>query len=146
MTRGVKQNISRGNFDVEVRLILFFQDSVKAGFDWAIKEGVLCDENIRGIRFDLHGDTLHTDAIHRGGGQVIPTARRVFYSSVLTAEPVYPVEVQCPENPMGDIYSVLNRKRGHVFFESAKMSMKIISHLSIKISTVKRTSAIGRFC
>ena len=118
------QNISRGNFDVDVRLILFFQDSVKAGFDWATKEGVLCDENMRGIRFDLHDVTLHADAIHRGGGQVIPTARRVFYASVLTAEPrllepVYLVEVQCPENAMGGIYSVLNRKRGHVFSEAA---------------------------
>ena len=42
---------------------------------------------MRGIRFDLHDVTLHADAIHRGGGQVIPTARRVFYASVLTAEP-----------------------------------------------------------
>merc|ERR1719292_120267 len=98
------------------------KDSVVAGFQWATKEGVLCDENMRGIRFDLHDVTLHADAIHRGGGQVIPTARRVFYASVLTAsprllEPVYLVEVQCPENAMGGIYSVLNRKRGHVFAE-----------------------------
>ena len=42
---------------------------------------------MRGVRFDLHDVTLHADAIHRGGGQVIPTARRVFYASVLTAEP-----------------------------------------------------------
>merc|ERR1712212_199387 len=47
--------------------------------------------------------TLHADAIHRGGGQIIPTARRVLYASMLTAdprlmEPVYLVEIQCPEN------------------------------------------------
>ena len=76
----------------------------------------------RGIRFDLHDVTLHADAIHRGGGQVIPTARRVFYASVLTAqprllEPVFLVEVQCPETAMGGIYNVLNRKRGMVFSE-----------------------------
>jgi elongation factor 2 len=98
------------------------KDSVKSGFDWASKEGVLCDENMRGIRFDLHDVTLHADAIHRGGGQLIPTARRVLYACVLTAsprllEPVYLVEVQCPETAMGGIYSVLNRKRGHVFAE-----------------------------
>jgi len=107
-----------------VQFLNEIKDSVKAGFDWATKEGVLCDENMRGIRFDLHDVTLHADAIHRGGGQVIPTARRVFYASVLTAqprllEPVYLVEVQCPENAMGGIYSVLNRKRGHVFSEQA---------------------------
>merc|ERR1719337_739636 len=107
-----------------VQFLNEIKDSIKAGFDWATKEGVLCDENMRGIRFDLHDVTLHADAIHRGGGQIIPTARRVFYACVLTAqprllEPVYLVEVQCPENAMGGIYSVLNRKRGHVFQEQA---------------------------
>ncbi|GFU67004.1 elongation factor 2 [Trichonephila clavipes] len=57
------------------------------------------------------------------GGQIIPTARRVFYASVLTAEPrimepVYLVEIQCPESAVGGIYGVLNRRRGHVFEET----------------------------
>ncbi|KAI6197710.1 Tr-type G domain-containing protein [Aphelenchoides besseyi] len=98
------------------------KSSVVAGFQWATKEGVLCDENMRGIRFNIHDVTLHADAIHRGGGQIIPTARRVFYASVLTAEPrllepVYLVEIQCPETAVGGIYGVLNRRRGHVFEE-----------------------------
>merc|ERR1712172_322948 len=99
------------------------KDSVVAGFQWATKEGVLCDENMRGVRFNIYDVTLHTDAIHRGGGQIIPTARRVMYASALTAaprlmEPVYLVEIQCPENAVGGIYGVLNRRRGHVFEES----------------------------
>lgn len=54
---------------------------------------------MRGVRFDVHDVTLHTDAIHRGGGQIIPTARRVLYACQLTAEPrllepVYLVEIQ----------------------------------------------------
>ena len=62
-------------------------------------QGVLCDENMRGVRFNIYDVTLHTDAIHRGGGQIIPTARRVLYASALTAaprlmEPVYLVEIQ----------------------------------------------------
>merc|ERR1712227_169347 len=60
-----------------VQFLNEIKDSVKSGFGWASKEGVLCDENMRGIRFDLHDVTLHADAIHRGGGQIIPTARRV---------------------------------------------------------------------
>jgi len=99
------------------------KDSVVAGFQWATKEGVLCDENMRGIRFDVMDVTLHADAIHRGGGQIIPTARRVLYAAFLTAapsilEPVYLVEIQCPEQAVGGIYSVLNKKRGHVFEEA----------------------------
>uniref|UniRef100_A0A9J8BXS1 Eukaryotic translation elongation factor 2, like 2 n=1 Tax=Cyprinus carpio carpio TaxID=630221 RepID=A0A9J8BXS1_CYPCA len=99
------------------------KDSVVAGFQWATKEGALCEENMRAVRFDIHDVTLHADAIHRGGGQIIPTARRVLYASVLTAqprlmEPIYLVEIQCPEQVVGGIYGVLNRKRGHVFEES----------------------------
>jgi len=99
------------------------KDSVVAGFQWASKEGVLCDENMRGIRFNIHDVTLHADAIHRGGGQIIPTARRCFYACVLTAsprllEPVYLVEIQCPQDATGGIYSCLNKRRGHIFEEN----------------------------
>merc|ERR1719330_1115710 len=37
------------------------KDSVVAGFQWATKEGVLCDENLRGTRFNIYDVTLHTD-------------------------------------------------------------------------------------
>jgi len=98
------------------------KDSVVAGFQWASKEGVLCEENMRGIRFNVYDVALHADAIHRGGGQIIPTARRVLYACQLTAqprllEPVYLVDIQCPENAVGGIYGVLNRRRGHVTSE-----------------------------
>lgn len=54
---------------------------------------------MRGIRFDIHDMTLQNDAIHRGPGQIIPTARKVMYASQLTAqprlmEPIYLVEMQ----------------------------------------------------
>merc|ERR1712117_706582 len=99
------------------------KDSVVAGFQWATKEGCLADENMRGCRFNIYDVALHTDAIHRGGGQIIPTARRALYACQLTAqprlmEPVYLCEIQCPENAVGGIYGVLNRRRGHVFEEA----------------------------
>merc|ERR1712110_781115 len=114
----VVMDVSKG-----VQYLNEIQDSVVAGFQWATKEGVLCDENMRGCRFDIHDVTLHADAIHRGGGQVIPTARRVLYACQLTSqprlvEPIYLVEIQCPEAAVGGIYGVLNRKRGHVFEEA----------------------------
>lgn len=60
---------------------------------------MICEENMRGVRFELHDVTLHTDAIHRGGGQIIPTARRAMYACQLSAqprlmEPVFLVEIQ----------------------------------------------------
>lgn len=46
------------------------------------------------------------EPLHRGGGQVIPTARRVCYSAFLMAtprlmEPVYYVEIQTPAGGWG---------------------------------------------
>jgi len=101
------------------------KDSFVAAFQWATKEGVLCEENMRSIKYNIHDVTLHTDAIHRGGGQIIPTARRVIYACQLTAsprlmEPVYLVEIQCPESAMGGIYATLNRRRGHVISEEQR--------------------------
>ena len=51
---------------------------------------------------------MHADAIHRGGGQIIPTCRRVLYACELTAqprlcEPVYLVEIQAPEQARASI-------------------------------------------
>jgi elongation factor 2 len=118
------------------------KDSVVAGFQWATKEGPMAEENVRGVRFNLYDVTLHADAIHRGGGQIIPTARRCLYGCMLTAaprffEPVYLVEIQCPESAVGGIYGVLNRRRGVVIEESQVMGTPMFvvkAHLPVNES------------
>mmetsp|Transcript_38624 Transcript_38624/g.74033 ORF Transcript_38624/g.74033 Transcript_38624/m.74033 type:complete len:844 (+) Transcript_38624:80-2611(+) len=98
------------------------KDSCVAAFQWASKEGPLCEENMRATKVELHDVVLHADAIHRGGGQIIPTCRRAMYAAFLTAkprlmEPIYLVEIQAPERALGGIYGCLNQKRGQVFEE-----------------------------
>ncbi|KIK60884.1 hypothetical protein GYMLUDRAFT_43465 [Collybiopsis luxurians FD-317 M1] len=101
------------------------KDSCVAAFQWATKEGVCAEENMRGIRFNILDVVLHGDAIHRGGGQIIPTCRRVCYAACLLAtpglqEPIYLVEIQCPENAIGGVYSCLNKRRGQVVSEEQR--------------------------
>jgi elongation factor 2 len=101
------------------------KDSVVSGFQWASREGPIAEEPMRSCRFNIMDVTLHADAIHRGGGQVIPTARRVLYAAALLAEPgllepVFLVEIQVPESAMGGVYGVLTRRRGHVFNEEQR--------------------------
>lgn len=113
-------DISKG-----VQYLNEIQDSVVAAFQWASKEGVVAEENMRGCRFEIEDVTLHADAIHRGGGQIIPTARRVFYACQMTAdtrfmEPIFLVDIQAPENALGGIYSVLNQRRGQVISEEQR--------------------------
>lgn len=98
------------------------KDSFIAAWQWATREGVLCDENMRGVRVNVEDVTMHADAIHRGGGQIIPTARRVFYACCLTAsprlmEPMFIVDIQTVEHAMGGIYGVLTRRRGVIIGE-----------------------------
>jgi elongation factor 2 len=108
---------------VGVQYLLEIKDSIVAGWQWVCKEGPLCDETLRDVRINILDVVLHADTIHRGGGQLIPTARRVFLASMLVAqprlqEPIFLVEIQCPENAMGGVYSCLNRKRGTVVEET----------------------------
>ena len=98
------------------------KDHVVAGFQGVSLSGPLCDEPVRGVRFNIHDVKLHADAIHRGGGQIVPTTRRVMYASMLTAqprlmEPIYLAEIQCPSELVGKIYSIMTRKRGTVIDE-----------------------------
>ena len=101
----------------QVQYLNEIKDSVEAAFQWATKEGAMTDENMRGIRYNIQDVALHADAIHRGGGQIVPTARRVFYASQLTAsprfvEPIFLVEIQCPDDAVGGIYQCLSQRRG----------------------------------
>lgn len=67
-------------------------------FQWGAREGPLCDEPIRNVKFKIVDARIAPEPLHRGSGQIIPTARRVAYSAFLMAtprlmEPVYYVEV-----------------------------------------------------
>ncbi|CDK29728.1 unnamed protein product [Kuraishia capsulata CBS 1993] len=108
-----------------VQYLLEIKDSVNSGFQWASKEGPLLGEAMRSVRINILDVTMHADAIHRGAGQIMPTMRRATYAAMLLAEPriqepVFLVEVQCPENAIGGIYSVLNKKRGQVISEEQR--------------------------
>lgn len=66
--------------------------------------------------------TLASEAIFRGGGQIIPTARRACYSSFLMAsprlmEPLYACSVTGPQDSVPVLYNVLARRRGHVLVD-----------------------------
>lgn len=115
-----------------VQYLSEIKDSFVSGFQWATREGPIAEEPMRSVRFNVMDVTLHADAIHRGGGQIIPTARRVLYAAALLAdpgllEPVYLVEIQVPEGAMGGIYSCLTKRRGHVFSEEQRIGTPLFT-------------------
>lgn len=111
--------------EVDQTALSHIQDSIVQGFQWATKEGPLCEEPIRSVKFKILHAVVSDDPLLRGGNQIIPTARRVAYSAFLTAtprlmEPVYAVEIQTSADCITAIYNVLARRRGHVTEDKPK--------------------------
>jgi len=76
----------------------------------------------RGLKVYMNDVVLHADAIHRGMGQISPTSRRVCYAGIYLGgpalmEPVFLVNITCPNAIVGSIYNVLSVRRGNVFDE-----------------------------
>merc|ERR1712232_1120942 len=115
------------------------KEHVNSAFQWATKEGPLCEENMRSIRFNIKDVTLHTDAIHRGAGQLMPCTRRVCFAAELTAnptlqEPVFLVEITCPQEAMSGVYSCMNMRRGCVIEENQREGTPLVqarAHLPV---------------
>ncbi|KAI8619018.1 P-loop containing nucleoside triphosphate hydrolase protein [Chytriomyces sp. MP71] len=104
---------------VDKKVLNTSRDNIVQGFQWAAKQGPLADEPIRNVKFKIIDATITPGPINSGRGQIIPAARRVCYSSFLTAaprlmEPVYFVEIQAPADCVAAVYNVLARRRGHV--------------------------------
>jgi len=122
-----------------VNYLAEIKESVVGGFAWATQNGPLCEEQMRGTRFNLMDVVLHADAIHRGMGQIMPTSRRVCFASMLTGEPgllepVYLCNISVPQDAMGNVYGVLTRRRGHVFSEEQRPGtpqMTLLAYLPV---------------
>ncbi|KAF0699588.1 Aste57867_9839 [Aphanomyces stellatus] len=111
--------------EVDKKALNSIKNSIVQGFQWGCREGPLCDEPIRNTKFKILHASMANEPIHRAGGQIIPTARRVVYSSFLTAtprllEPMYALEIQCPADTVSTLYQVLTKRRGHITHDAPK--------------------------
>jgi elongation factor 2 len=95
------------------------KDSVVGAFLQASSCGILCEEAVRGVRFNLMDVTMHADAIHRGAGQIMPPTKRAMYacqikSSPILMEPMFIADITVPLQAIAGVYSTLNQRRGVV--------------------------------
>mmetsp|Transcript_41045 Transcript_41045/g.46317 ORF Transcript_41045/g.46317 Transcript_41045/m.46317 type:complete len:324 (-) Transcript_41045:57-1028(-) len=108
--------------EVDTTLLTACRSSIVQGFQWATREGPLCEEPVRATKIKILEVSLADKAIYRGGGQLIPTARRTVHSALLTAtprlmEPMYRIQIQCPGDLVSTIQPVLKRRRGHIIHD-----------------------------
>ncbi|KAI3887611.1 hypothetical protein MKX03_031852 [Papaver bracteatum] len=92
--------------EVDKSLLNAVKDSVVQGFQWGAREGPLCDEPIRNVKFKIVDAKIAPEPLHRGSAFLMASPRLM--------EPVYYVEIQTPIDCVSAIYSVLSRRRGHV--------------------------------
>ncbi|EST05161.1 Translation elongation factor EFTu/EF1A, domain 2 [Kalmanozyma brasiliensis GHG001] len=118
--------------EVDKKLLYTVKESIAQGFQWACREGPLADEPMRNVKFRILDAELAPEAIHRGGGQIIPTARRAAYAAFLLAtprlmEPIYSVEVQTPAAGIAAVYTILAKRRGHVVKDTPKPGSTLVT-------------------
>ncbi|KAL7712479.1 Elongation factor 2 [Entamoeba marina] len=105
---------------------------ISIGFNMSMSQGVICNEEVRGVRINLEDVRLHADPPHRGSGQLIPCARRCCYACILTAsptllEPIFLVEIQCLESSIGGIYVVLNKRKGTIISQEQCLGIPLFN-------------------
>ena len=105
---------------------------VISGFRWASENGPLCEEPMRGVKVKLMDVKLHEDPVHRGPAQIMPAIRRALLGSFLTAEPVllepiYKIGISVPAQWVGEVSSMIIRKRGRILSSEQKGPVTMIT-------------------
>ncbi len=108
------------------------KDMVISGFRWGAESGPLAQEPMRGIKAKLLDAQLHEDPVHRGPAQIMPATRRAFYGSFLTAkpailEPIYKIGVTVQAQWVGEVSSIITRKRGRIVSSEQKGPLTMIT-------------------
>lgn len=98
------------------------KDSIVAAFNWVAGSGVLMNEPLRGVRFNIVDVSIHSDPSHRGARELIPASRRAMLAAMLTAaprvqEPLAAVNINVTSDFSPAIHSLVGQKRGCVHAE-----------------------------
>jgi elongation factor 2 len=141
------------NLTTGIQALREVRDTIISGFNWACQNGPLCEEPIRGIKAKVLDVMLHEDPVHRGPAQVMPATRRAILGSLLTAkpvllEPIYKIGVSVSQQWVGEVTSLIIRKRGRITSSEQRGSLTMINGYipvaeSFGLSTDMRSATSG---
>ncbi|KAM9958618.1 hypothetical protein ACTFIW_012207 [Dictyostelium discoideum] len=121
-----------------VQYISDIKDSVVCAFRWATKQGVLCEEPLRGVRFDINDVLLSGDSIRRGSGQIIPMTRNCLFASQLSAsptlqEPIFMIDINTSNKMHEKVLSILNKRGAKLLSQSKSLNdtFNIKAHIPV---------------
>ncbi|MGQ9679648.1 MAG: elongation factor EF-2 [Candidatus Bathyarchaeia archaeon] len=104
---------------VGIQYLREVKDHIASGFHWSVESGPFSGEIVRGIQVTLTDAQLHEDPVHRGPAQIMPATRGAIFAAILSAqttllEPVYKIQVTIPPEELGNVTSLVSRKRGSI--------------------------------
>jgi elongation factor 2 len=96
--------------------LMEIKDHLISAFQTVCSNGVLAGEPLIGVRFNIIEIKVHTDNAHRGSGQIIPAATRLFRACQLLAkprlvEPMFLASLTLPFDQIGSVYQYIGNKR-----------------------------------
>ena len=95
------------------------KDTIIGGFRYAMAEGPLAHEPVRGVKVILHDAIIHEDPAHRGPAQIYPAVRNAIFAGMLTSkptllEPIQKLDIKTPMEYMGNVARVITQRRGRI--------------------------------
>ncbi|MEM3577555.1 MAG: elongation factor EF-2 [Candidatus Bathyarchaeia archaeon] len=105
--------------------------SIVFGFNWACRNGPLCEEPLRGVKVKIVDMAIHENLEKREPEQIMRAFGRAVLGACLTAdpfllEPVYRVEFSVPTEFFGACTGILNRRRGKIVASEQRGMLTII--------------------
>lgn len=105
--------------EVDKDLLKSYKSPIVKGFQWAVKEGPLCDDVVSEVKFTIIDVQLAPELADRNDAQIIQMVRKACHAALLIGapkllEPIYQIESICHVDALGALDLLLERRRGFV--------------------------------
>jgi U5 small nuclear ribonucleoprotein component len=105
--------------EVDKKALAGARDALVDGFQWAMTEGPLCGEPVRGVKVKIVDAAVAAEPTLRSRPQVMPTMQKLTCSTFLLAtprllEPVLLTQVLAPADCLAVVTKILTHRRGRV--------------------------------
>jgi elongation factor 2 len=110
------------------------KSNIVSAFKQVVRQGVLVNAPMQGVRFDLIDAKFHTDSVHRRPNSVVPAAARAMKGAFLMAEPslmepLYKVDVTGSQGTLNSAYSILGQRGGVIVDATSTPTSDLIQAL-----------------
>lgn len=105
--------------EVDKAFLQTFKSVILKGFQWAAKEGPLCDEPVSDVKFSIIDFKFADDESDRNDAQIIQMVRKACHSALLIGvpkllEPIYQIESICHLNALNALEKLIGKRRGFI--------------------------------